>query len=493
MMQTLSETTQNRLFSHLCKYLLPAPAQVLQVGDSSKRLANHLIQAGYDTVSLKDASYLTNHHAKYDIVILYESLHLLTDLHAALSHAWDLLVPNGRLLICNEVKYDLASVGDVCHVHKIEEVIGLCNFHVQAHEDLTKLVWPELQDTAQIGYELWSLRPNDLQTSTYRPHDEKVILQTFQEVFQAERSRAHWDWKFSRSPFGGPSMANIWDGETIAAHYAGYPVPLWLRGRDAHTYHAGDTFTHPKYRGIGRGPSSLLARAFRHFERHYFERQIPFAYGFNTDKILKFGQLFLGYHAPVPVYEWHLSEERLNALKKQSRWGYRQRGYRVLCTEQPDIWADLIFEQARERYDWLTARTQSWLKWRYQQNPDFQYQFFVVKHWGQPVGWWLGRIENNTLMLGDALFTEAASSYAIQNGLQAAIQFFGKVGDSVDRVQGWFSQTPAWWGAQLHKQGFVPQRQFQNLHLCVKPFEEGLTPEEIAWRFYFTWGDSDLY
>ncbi|NIA11442.1 MAG: hypothetical protein GWP10_17370 [Nitrospiraceae bacterium] len=62
------------------------------------------------------------------------------------------------------------------------------------------------------------------------------------------------------------------------------------------------------------------------------------------------------------------------------------------------------------------ARTVSYLKWRYLDHPDYDYTLILVCKWGQPVGWWLGRVEGNTLLIGDALFDPEAT-YAPQIGL----------------------------------------------------------------------------
>jgi cyclopropane fatty-acyl-phospholipid synthase-like methyltransferase len=471
--------------------------------------------------------------ARYDVIFFQESLSNFPALTPVFQKVKQLLSPTqGRVILSEEVAYHAehrphAAVHEAKNIeHHVTQqgffvtqhqrigpqVAPTCAQFIQRFEekqpqllqcfgeqaqpliDYYKHYWQQklsYYQAKQIGYEIWTLRPSDFTVEVYRKGDETHILNTFQTAFGVMRNPIHWQWKFKDSPFGGPYVTTVWDKTELAAHYTAYPVPIWLNNRSHMTYQVGDTFTHPSYRGIGRGATSLLARAVRQFHRLYCENQIPFFYGFNTDKIQKFGRLFLRYYPVAPIYEWFLTNQALHNLSNTSSWQLMRQGYTVNCVEQIGPWADKIFAQAKTHYGWLIERTQQYLQWRYEAHPDYHYYFFVVRHWGKPVGWWLGRVEGDTLIIGDALFSEKNLS-AARAGLIGGLGFMKKA-HNIQMIRAWFSQTPLWWNQILNTLGFESERQYQNLDLCVTPFEETIEVEKIAQHFYFTHGDSDLF
>jgi hypothetical protein len=138
------------------------------------------------------------------------------------------------------------------------------------------------------------------------------------------------------------------------------------------------------------------------------------------------------------------------------------------------------------------ARTASYLKWRYLDHPDYDYMLILVCQWGRPAGWWLGRIEGNTLLIGDALFDPKVTR-APQVGLALWLRLIQRQGLEIREIRGWFSKHPRWWTEQLYRLGFRDQRERQNLDLCITTFSENLSSGEFSEMVYFTHGDSDLF
>lgn len=471
---------------------------------------------------------------QYNVILFQESLQYLPELHPVFAKSKALLCPDGgHLIMCDEVSYDpgTRSHSPIHLAREIEKAFHENGFFVRWHERIGPQVTPTCQaiirlfhekraglldafgqdserlithfikemerlsglySTGKVGYEVWDIRPGKFQVRSYQRGDETEILKAFQAAFGTHRSPEHWQWKFLHNPFGGPYISSAWDGDKIVAHYAAYPVPVYLRTHNTIVYQVGDTLTLPLYRGIGRGKNSLLGRVVRHFHRLYCENKIPFFYGFLTGTHQKFGQLFLRYSPITPVHEFVLDGNGLKLLKKASFWPCRLRGYSVMITESVDGWADDIFDCAKHDYGWLVARNRKYLKWRYEQNPDHGYMFYVVRKWGKPTGWWATRIEGQTLLIVDALFPRK-DPVAPRAGLLSGLQGLEHEGVRVEKIIGWFSQTPQWWNEILAGLGLRPQRQEQNLDFCVTTFEKGLDSKEIGDKFYFTSGDSDLF
>ncbi|MCK5524950.1 MAG: GNAT family N-acetyltransferase [Thiomargarita sp.] len=532
------------------------PKRILDVGCGLGVMAGYLAKAGYQVVAIAPSEQLIRYAEKkhpgaeyvacgflddhnqlrspesYDIILFQESLQYFPHLAPVFEKVKQLLKPSGRVILCDEVSYtpETRKYSAVHEAQNIERHFSEQGFFVRYHNRIGSQVTPTTEHilhrfykkrpeliacfgeesesqfihftigwekqrtwykTGQFGYEIWEIEPSQFQVRSYKEDDEKSILQAFQTAFGVSQSLAHWQWKFKKSPFGGPYISTVWD-EKLVAHYSAYPVPIWLGNHDTMTYQVGDTLTESAYRGIGRGNSSLLARAVRHFHRLYCEGQIPFFYGFNTDKIQRFGKMFLRYYPVAPVYEWIVKEEALQTLSKTPVWQNWLRGYTVTCVSQVEEWADDIFAKAKSHYGWLVVRNQQYLQWRYQAHPDYTYYFFVIHHWGKAVGWWLGRVEGETLLIGDALFSQQ-DIQAPRAGLIAGLAFLQKKAIKINEIRGWFSQTPQWWNEVLKELGFDSQRHPQDLDFCVTSFTEEIEAEEIGKNFYFTQGDSDLF
>lgn len=549
------EQAQQALTDLLCAQLPPAPARVLDVGCGLGAASAWLHKQGYAVVALAPSdeliAYAEAHNAgptylvcgfldeqpllqapeQYDVIMLQESLQYFSDTQAVFSKIKSLLRDaDSRVIICDEVSYNaqtqahsvvkdpkeiegtFSALGFYCIYHKKigKQVLKTCAEAVQRFADkrdellaasgdtppgLEHFVqgWQYLREAyekALMGYEVWTLRCDEFVVRGYQTGDEEKILAAFHQAFGTQRQMAHWYWKYRDNPVGRFCISTAWQDDTLVAHYSGYPLRFSVDAQQTHlTQHVGDTFSVRAFRGAGHGASNLLARVFRHFVCHYVERQMFFGYGFNTNKIRRLGQLFLGYEADTAVYNWQLKLERLALYRRAKLRLVRLRGYSVSRETQAGAWADSLWQRARPDYPWLLQRDQAYLHWRYDLNPDFEYEYYVVKHWGRVVGWWLLRQQDNHLALGDALFCRNHATTAIAAGLSTMLHQY----PDTQMVEGWFAQTPPWWTELLRQAGFTPVRQRDNLYFCLKSYTPDVTPAQIAARFYFTWGDSDLF
>ncbi len=547
---------QGLLAEALLRMLPPAPARVLDVGCGLGAASDILDSKGYEVTAIAPseevvaaarhrhpglncviAGLFDGHSTPcapggYDVIIFWEGLRDLPDLGAVFQRARMLLHPKGRMVIGDEVAYDpeTKKAFAICEASEIERAIGEAGFYVRAHSRMGQEVsnicrillgshsaghpelieppggpgtddflnmdglkrWLERFSSGGLGYEMWDIRPDEYVVRTYLPGDEKYVLAMFQEVFGVSRTARHWKWKFLEDPFGGPYLTTVWGKGLLACNYSAYPVPVWMGDRLELTHQVGDTMTRPGYRGVGRGPTSLLARAVRLYHRLYCEGKVPFFYGFNTGKIQRFGRLFLRYEPVAPVYEWVLGGRGLESLGNKAGWLVRLAGYCVEKVCDVDKWADELFGRVRGHYGWLIARNAKYLGWRYLEHPDFDYDIILVRRFGRPVGFWVGRMEEDRLVAGDALFDPSAKA-APSVGLSYWLRMLRDRGERVVEVRGWFSEHPRWWTDRLRAVGFRRERQFQELDLCVTLFSERFTAKDFRERFYYTKGDSDLF
>lgn len=465
---------------------------------------------------------------RYDVILFQESLQYFPDLAPVFQKAKALLEENGRIILCDEVSY-YESTGSRSAVHLArvieqsfleqglyiqnhqlmgQQVTPTCDHVLQGFENKQQAMlaafgqevseqvehtiaeWHNLQDWYKkqiLGYEMWDLRPSQLLIKAYQPNDEQAIVEQFNKIFGQDRTLMHWRWKYSENPYGGPYVSIARDKAQLASHYSAYPLPLSVFGQQTTTYHVGDTFTLPEYRGVGRGKTNLLSRVVRHFHKSCCEGKIDFFYGFNTGRIQKLGKSFLSYVPVVPVYEYsyYAAQMELNKFSKLKRL---VKGYRIELAEHCGDWADTLFERVKNDYTMLICRNSKYLQWRYDRHPDYHYQYVLLKQWGRVIGWWVIRDHEGKLLLVDALFPQQYRQQAVETIVEVLSSR-----PELTEMSGWFADTPQWWVKQLLEMGFDKQRQAQQLDLCATFFSERYTKGDISNNFYYTMGDSDLY
>jgi hypothetical protein len=326
----------------------------------------------------------------------------------------------------------------------------------------------------------------------YRQGDEHQILPIFHGSFYVERSPERWRWEYAENPYGNRTISEAFtrDGQLVA-HYAGYPVRFWSdtggEPRSRTALQIGDTMTLPSVRGVGRGPTSLLARTLRHFYARYCEGRVAFNYGFNTGNIQRFSLAFAGARRleDVPYFERDAGlplpgPGRLRALLS---------GLRVERVTSVDGRWDEFFQRVRGGYRCLIERDARYLDWRYLRCPDAAHALYAVFHRGRLAGWSVFRRRSDRLLWGDALF-DLDRPEAARAVLAHALAEPENRG--VRTVAAWVTDRPAAWRRLMEGLGFERRPEPDDLGYMSVPFEED-PEEDFRAHLYYTMGDGDLF
>jgi len=330
---------------------------------------------------------------------------------------------------------------------------------------------------------------------SYRSGDEPAILELFRDSFGSDLSLERWAWKYHHNPRGGPriSLAFAPDGE-LACQYCAYAV-RW-RGlpptSPADSHQVGDTMTRRNARAVGRGPTSLLARAARHFYLVNCKGRIAFNYGFNTGNIQRFSNRFLGVRQVEEVpYRELPPDERLRSkrqgkhpLGRNARLGGRYDLRRIVERSGVGAEFDALFERVSDRYGLLVERSSEYLRWRYLDCPAGGPELIAAYRRGRLAAWAAATRLPDRVEWGDAL-VDPAERRAVR-ALLAEMRVPGLP------VTGWFSDRPRWLSRELDALGMVRRPEPQGLVTGLAPFVRGDAVSLMRGAFY-TKGDSDLF
>ena len=331
----------------------------------------------------------------------------------------------------------------------------------------------------------------------YREGDEYAINEMFNEVFGQTRDLSHWYWRYRDNPWGSYviSLAETDEG-ILAAHYAGTPMRVCssLSGEKAASeftvYHIGDKMTRRRFRGIGRGKSSVLAKTVEHFCAAYCRGRIPFYYGFLTHHSLRFGLLFLDYKTIEPVHFRFMSAEAVQGMTQRRSLGDVLAGVTVCETGEVDERWSEFFREAAPHYGYLVKRDHHYLKWRYLNRPDRDYLFLTVMRRNRVAAWSVFYRDGVRIIWGDALFHPRYPELArlLLSSLRRNPLSLG-----TQSLEGWFPSRPEWSDALISGLGFQAAQEPNNLHFTRVAFAHNDIDGPLRERFYYTMGDSDLF
>ena len=320
---------------------------------------------------------------------------------------------------------------------------------------------------------------------SYRPGDEQAILELFRDSFRAPRSLEHWTWKYLDNPRGGPRISLAFSpGGELVSQYCAYPV-RW-RGlpptSPADSHQIGDMMSRRSVRGVGRGPTSLMARSARHFYLVYCKGRVAFNYGFHTSSSLKFSNRFLeaGQVEDVPYRELPPAAR----LGRNARLGSRYELRPITERAEVDAGFDGLFERVSERYGLLVERSAEYLRWRYLDCPAEGPELIAAYRRGRLVAWVAATRLPDRVEWGDALVDPAE-----RPALRALLAEMRAPGLP---VVGWFSDRPRWLSKELDALGLVRRPEPQGLATSVVPFVRG-DARSLVRDGYYTKGDSDLF
>ena len=66
----------------------------------------------------------------------------------------------------------------------------------------------------------------------YQPGDEKEIAALFLNAFGKPMPQGFWQWRYQKNPFLSDVLIHMmWDGNTLAGHYAVSPVEMIAYGK----------------------------------------------------------------------------------------------------------------------------------------------------------------------------------------------------------------------------------------------------------------------
>lgn len=317
----------------------------------------------------------------------------------------------------------------------------------------------------------------------YTPGDEEEILNLFHLAFKKNLSMAFWKWRFENNPFLKTPMINLmWDGNTIAGHYAVSASQIVYKGQKILSSLSGTTMTHPNYEGKGIFTNLALSLYDRISQDYGIASVLGFPNQFSHYGLVK----KIGWTdvEVVPMFriQANLLKHSFNSAEI------------IIIREFNEAHAafiqDCIVDLGFEIY---TNRSAKYLNWRYLQCPISKYHCIEYRQHGEIRGIIIGKeylIEGRSeIDVVDFFCNEDLNTISL---LFNAINVFIEQNNNVSPqyINTWLSLRDRR-HLEMERLGFRISSPLT--YLCTKPFRDGIDEIKMGNKWYIAMGDSDVY
>jgi hypothetical protein len=240
----------------------------------------------------------------------------------------------------------------------------------------------------------------------FRSGDAQKVASLYEEVYQRPLDPAFYHWKLHTQK-AHSGVSNVWVAERdkeLVGHYGGTPRRFWLRGKTVSARHTSDAMTSPSWtkQGVYSGVATTAHAA-------WATAGESFLFGLPNDKwgsrvaYLNYRRVFPAAWLRRPLLSHQAIAERFRlsgallwpvkgaARLAQSRWDrslYRaEDGVAVESVDHPGSEFDELWENLGGLYEALVVRDLAWVTYRYVDVPSCDYQLFLARRSGHPVGY----------------------------------------------------------------------------------------------------------
>lgn len=309
--------------------------------------------------------------------------------------------------------------------------------------------------------------------------DEKIVNETFNEVFGQTRSLEEWYWKFG-APHEPKYIMLAWnDAGQLLAQWAAIPVRLWAFSQELRAAQIVDVFSRKIARTSLRAAAAYLG-VMREFHRQWCgPHGFSLLFGFPSRRPLELDQKSGEYtqipDLPVLQFSRPIRAKRFSRLPLGLQLG-------------PDpTAADVLWLVSQTRLPLAVVRDGAYFSRRYSGRPNVRYHHAVAWAKGNPRAYAIFVPRRRTLFWAELLWDGediAAVELVAEEG-----ERFGKVWGCTE-LCGWFRGDPELAG-YLRSTGWK-EEEHPEVRWLGRSFDLRVPPERVPESLYFTIGDSDL-
>lgn len=313
----------------------------------------------------------------------------------------------------------------------------------------------------------------------YRTGDEKHILSLFEIVFGKPMKPEYWKWRFNDNPAGKHMIKLMWEGEQLIGHYAVSPVFLKIGMSKMLSTLSMTTMTHPSFGGLGI--FGQLANAL--YDDLENKMNVKAIWGYPNNN---------SHYGFIKNLKWLDLGQQLHLIIKAEK---------IKPALDPDInmFEDFssihgeAISKATDQFQVAVVRDESYLNWRYRDNPTSTYDKFEYKQNNEVLGFMVVKKYPSSINkeIYDLYITEIG--FPKENGLLLSTflkHIVAYYGQPEAIINTWISLFDNRFSL-FEKAGFEPGGKSTFVGVRTNPEFRDILSDFRNW--YFSYGDSDVY
>ncbi len=196
--------------------------------------------------------------------------------------------------------------------------------------------------------------------------DINGIRDLFKTCFAKELSQEEWIWKYKDSYLGSSSMVAEDNGKIIA-HYGGFRIKLYSKGKIFNGFQGCDVMTHPEYRARLFTKKVVIVKL---AEAFYEANPMDFIFGFPSERHGKLMKLQLGWE---PYNFIFILSKDVEPVSKNNYYNFTF-GWESL--NDKDV--DRFWEENKDSFELSFYKDSGYIFWRYQKHPARRYEILSI-------------------------------------------------------------------------------------------------------------------
>ncbi len=345
----------------------------------------------------------------------------------------------------------------------------------------------------------------------FRPGDENAIDDLYHRIFRKTRDLEQWKWEFLNTPEGKSIIRIIEDGGKVIGHIALIPMRFSFFGTDIIVGKSEDSSLLAEYRG---------KRLFGKLEKSCFDSasEKGFSIAYSISRTAREVHLKAGYHPLSPLKGYFISIEHDFVAEELSKFFHLRKPGKALLKatlkilskkfekesksrvegikdisiekiERFDDRADELFDRFVGRHDVITVkRSESYLNWRFVDNPNHDYDIYMALHENAPAGYIITTAVKRKEDFNCDLLIGLISDFLVLEEYKEALPLlFDKAVESwhrrrCDCVINWIQKDGILSDSmlkQLRRFGFLPMMGKFSIPISVRPLNEDMSLQGI--------------
>ena len=297
----------------------------------------------------------------------------------------------------------------------------------------------------------------------------------FEKVFKQPLSALLWHWKYAD---GRGIGLGAFIEEKLIGHYGGLAREILYKGQKKTAIQIVDVMVDSRAHGSLKRKGPFFSLATNFFERYSgYDKPYLLAYGFPNLRHRKISYGF-GLHKEVDIFSelvWPAVDKASGLRNKLQKLDLASSGDRCLADR---LWEQMAGDLANEI---VGCRDAGYLQHRYLNHPERDYQLFVVttRFTRQPVGLFVVRVEDETLLLLDVVCPLRNIAPMVYHARRQAYAM------GLKSLKAWISSS--------HSRYF-PEAEARetDIHISAQMHSPGPSIDQLQGQWWATPGDTDF-